>query len=229
MRPAVPAARAITSTCTSAGQASTSANRWSPFAPPAMPPCIDWPRCASGFPSRWSPSGSSSTPVIRYSEPLEGKQCPELHRFIHLQHDRPFRCARCFNSVSGNWPLPNLTPEPGRHHAERTVLCLRSGMSPNRPGDAVTPRAPSGPRHSAKNQRQCCPPRNRKARLLEIDPCYVDVIVQRWQQYTGKTAILAADGRSFDVTTHDRLDMRNQVEKPGAEDAGRAEEGVAEC
>jgi DNA modification methylase len=74
-----------------------------------------------------------------------------------------------------------------------------------------------------------CERRNRKARLLEIDPCYVDVIVQRWQQYTGKTAILAGDGRSFDTTTHDRLEQRNQVEKPAAEDAGRAEEGVAEC
>jgi len=74
-----------------------------------------------------------------------------------------------------------------------------------------------------------CERRNRKARLLEIDPCYVDVIVQRWQQYTGKTAILAADGRSFDTTTQDRLDTGTQVEKPAAEDAGRAEERVAEC
>jgi DNA modification methylase len=33
---------------------------------------------------------------------------------------------------------------------------------------------------------------------LEIDPGYVDVIVQRWQEWTGKRAVLEEDGRSFD-------------------------------
>jgi len=31
----------------------------------------------------------------------------------------------------------------------------------------------------------------RRARLIEIDPLYCDVIVQRWQKYTGKVACLA--------------------------------------
>jgi DNA modification methylase len=30
----------------------------------------------------------------------------------------------------------------------------------------------------------------RAARLIELDPKYVDVIVRRWQQFTGKRAIL---------------------------------------
>ena len=34
---------------------------------------------------------------------------------------------------------------------------------------------------------------------LELDPKYVDVIVQRWQQLTGKQATLEADDRSFDA------------------------------
>ena len=33
---------------------------------------------------------------------------------------------------------------------------------------------------------------------LDIDPKYVDVIVYRWQQLTGKAATLESDGRSFD-------------------------------
>jgi DNA modification methylase len=37
----------------------------------------------------------------------------------------------------------------------------------------------------------------RVARLMELDPRYVDVIVKRWQEFTGKTARLEADGRSF--------------------------------
>lgn len=39
---------------------------------------------------------------------------------------------------------------------------------------------------------------------LDIDPRYVDVIVRRWQQLTGKAAILEAEGRSFDQTAADR-------------------------
>ncbi len=39
----------------------------------------------------------------------------------------------------------------------------------------------------------------RKAALLELDPKYVDVIVERWQQFTDQTATLEDDGRSFDA------------------------------
>jgi len=38
-----------------------------------------------------------------------------------------------------------------------------------------------------------CEKMGRRARLLEIDPKYVDVIIQRWQDYTGKTARLVQD------------------------------------
>ena len=32
-----------------------------------------------------------------------------------------------------------------------------------------------------------CERRNRNARLMELDPKYTDVIVKRWQDYTGQT------------------------------------------
>jgi DNA modification methylase len=38
----------------------------------------------------------------------------------------------------------------------------------------------------------------RKAALLELDPKYVDVIVERWQRFTGRSAVLDSDGRTFD-------------------------------
>ena len=37
----------------------------------------------------------------------------------------------------------------------------------------------------------------RVARLMELDPRYVDVIVRRWQQYTGKSAVHAVTGQAF--------------------------------
>jgi DNA modification methylase len=39
----------------------------------------------------------------------------------------------------------------------------------------------------------------RRARLIELDPKYVDVIVQRWQSLTGEAAILASSGAAFDA------------------------------
>lgn len=42
-----------------------------------------------------------------------------------------------------------------------------------------------------------CEKTGREARLMELDPAYVDVIVRRWQDYTGKAATLDGDGRTF--------------------------------
>jgi DNA modification methylase len=42
-----------------------------------------------------------------------------------------------------------------------------------------------------------CEKAGRQARLVELDPKYCDVIVQRWQDWTGAMAVLEEDGRSF--------------------------------
>ncbi len=42
-----------------------------------------------------------------------------------------------------------------------------------------------------------CERLRRRARLIEIDPRYADVTCQRWQQFSGKQAVLDGDGRAF--------------------------------
>jgi len=44
----------------------------------------------------------------------------------------------------------------------------------------------------------------RRARLMEIDPPYCDVICRRWQEYTGRKAVLDGDGRSFEEIADER-------------------------
>ncbi len=49
-----------------------------------------------------------------------------------------------------------------------------------------------------------CERKGRKARLMEVDPKYVDCAVRRWQEYTGKAAVLEKDGRSFEKISSER-------------------------
>jgi len=50
-----------------------------------------------------------------------------------------------------------------------------------------------------------CEKSGRQARLIELDPKYVDVIIRRWQDYTGNKAVLKETGQDFDETTSERL------------------------
>jgi DNA modification methylase len=43
-----------------------------------------------------------------------------------------------------------------------------------------------------------CEKAGRHARLIELDPKYVDTIVLRWQEFSGGTAVLEGDGRSYE-------------------------------
>ena len=50
-----------------------------------------------------------------------------------------------------------------------------------------------------------CETLGRSARLMELDPKYCDVIVARWQAFTGKQATNEATGKTFDATKEKML------------------------
>jgi DNA modification methylase len=50
-----------------------------------------------------------------------------------------------------------------------------------------------------------CEKTRRQARLVELDPKYVDTTVIRWQDFTGRTALLERDGRTFREIADERL------------------------
>ncbi|KVC62690.1 DNA methylase N-4 [Burkholderia ubonensis] len=60
-----------------------------------------------------------------------------------------------------------------------------------------------------------CEKTGRRARLIELDPQYVDVIVRRWQDYTGRQATRESDGMAFDkfihVTSSDLSDTNSRI------------------
>jgi DNA modification methylase len=50
-----------------------------------------------------------------------------------------------------------------------------------------------------------CAKSGRHARLVELDPRYCDVIVRRWQDWTGEQATLEGDGRAFEEIAAGRV------------------------
>lgn len=96
-----------------------------------------------------------------------------------------------------------IRPVANREHPtmKPVELVERALQNSSRFGDLVLdPFAGSGTTLIACHRRQ------RRARLLEIDPRYVDVICRRWQQFSGKSAVLDGDGRSFEQIAESRSD-----------------------
>ena len=98
------------------------------------------------------------------------------------------------------WFIPR--PSVNREHPtmKPVELVEQAVKNSSRPGDLVLdPFAGSGTTLIA------CIRQRRRARLLELDGRYADVICRRWQQYTGKEAVLDGDGRTFDDVAQSRL------------------------
>jgi DNA modification methylase len=80
---------------------------------------------------------------------------------------------------------------PTMKPVELVERCLRNS---SRPGDLVLDSfGGSGTTLIAAHKS------GRRARLLELDPKYVDVIVRRWQTWSGEQAVREADGVPFDA------------------------------
>ena len=54
-----------------------------------------------------------------------------------------------------------------------------------------------------------CEKTNRNAYLMELDPKYCDVIIKRWQDYTGNQAVHEATGALYDNIQN--VDMIQEV------------------
>ena len=106
-----------------------------------------------------------------------------------------------------------LVDKPVRNDLHPTMkpveLIGRALRNSSRPGDVVL-----DPFGGAGSTLVSCENLGRKARLIEIDPRYVDVSVRRWQDYTGSKAFLDGDGRSFaEIATERRASLPDGRER----------------
>jgi DNA modification methylase len=101
-------------------------------------------------------------------------------------------------SQSTVWNIKARDDEGHGHGTQKPVECMRRPIENNSsPGQAVyEPFSGSGTTIIAAEMT------GRACHAIELNAAYVDVAIKRWQEFTGQTATLEGDGRSFtDVAT----------------------------
>lgn len=125
----------------------------------------------------------------------------------HWQHEPCWYAVRGKGHWSGDrkqstlWSIPNRDQDATTvHGTQKPVECMRRPILNNSSaGQAVyEPFCGSGSTVIAAETsgRQC--------HAVELDPAYVDVIVTRWQDFTGKEAVLESEERSFAAIAAER-------------------------
>jgi DNA modification methylase len=97
------------------------------------------------------------------------------------------------NNALDLWPVKKINPQSMCHLTEKPVeLAVRAIQYSSRPGENVLDLfAGSGSTLIAAEQT------DRRCYSMELDPLYADVVVDRWQRFTGKRAILDGTGTPF--------------------------------
>jgi DNA modification methylase len=109
------------------------------------------------------------------------------------------------DTMRDTWTFPRVSGEERFGHATPKPVAMidRALRSASREGDVILePFCGSGSTLIAAER---C---GRRCHTAELDPRYVDVTVRRWQAFTGKSARLEGDGRTFDEV----LSARTQAE-----------------
>lgn len=91
------------------------------------------------------------------------------------------------------WFIEHIKSDTG-HSTQKPVECMKRPIENNsQPGDAVyEPFSGSGTTIIAGEMS------GRRIFAIELNPAYVDVAVERWQNFTGKQATLESSGKTFD-------------------------------
>ena len=123
----------------------------------------------------------------------------------HWQHEPCWYAVRTKGNWTGDrkqttlWSIPSGGQDTETiHGTQKPVECMRRPIENNSsPGHAIyEPFSGSGTTIIAAEMT------GRACHAIELSPAYVDVAVRRWQAFTGQTATLAADGRTFaDIET----------------------------
>ena len=98
------------------------------------------------------------------------------------------------------WKIEKPQKSETGHSTQKPIECMKRPIENNSsPGQAVyEPFSGSGTTIIAGEMTGRC------VYAIELNPAYVDVAVKRWQDFTGQTATLEGDGRTFDELKAER-------------------------
>lgn len=126
---------------------------------------------------------------------LQGDNLTRIFEFVFVLCAGKFRINKNRTDCLKNlWKISNIGANHEMHKACFPVALVEEGIKNFCPhgGQIIEPFGGSGTTLIAAEKLGCT------ASLMELDPKYVDVIVKRWQEYTGKQATLEATGQTFD-------------------------------
>ena len=124
----------------------------------------------------------------------------------HWQHEPCWYAVRNQGHWTGDrkqattWNIAARDDSGVGHGTQKPVECMaRSIRNNSSPGQAVyEPFSGSGTTIIA------CEMEGRVCHAIELNPAYVDVAIKRWQDFTGKAAVLEDEGRAFEEIKGDR-------------------------
>ena len=125
----------------------------------------------------------------------------------HWQHEPCWYAVKGTGNWHGDrsqctlWEIKSREDSGHGHSTQKPVECMRRPIRNNSsPGQAVyEPFSGSGTTIIAAEME------GRHCYAIELNPVYVDVAIARWQEFTGKQANLATDGRTFAEVAAGRL------------------------
>lgn len=99
------------------------------------------------------------------------------------------------------WNIEKPRKSETGHSTQKPIECMKRPIENNSsPGQAVyEPFSGSGTTIIAGEMT------GRHIYAVELNPAYVDVAIKRWQDFTGKQAVLEGDGRTFAEVANERL------------------------
>ena len=132
---------------------------------------------------------------------LQGDNLTRIFEFVFVLCKGKFKINKNRTDCLKNlWKISNIGANHESHKACFPIKLVEEGIKNFAPHGAVIvePFGGSGTTLIAAEKLGC------SAFLMELDPKYCDVIVRRWQEFTGKQATLESSGATFEQVAADR-------------------------
>lgn len=145
----------------------------------------------------------SETTVVDETADLKKLSREQLENLCSVLLQRPATTAHYHNRPARSELHPTMKP---------VALVAQHVANSTRRGEVVL-----DPFGGSGSTLIACGQIGRAARLIELDPGYADVIVERWQKWAAETAVLEDGGKAFAAVAGARKVKRQRAAEPAVE------------